>query len=465
MANIFNYKSRADYNAATDRPAQQSSVSFDGSDTIYDGVNVLLPNYECNAAMGDALVYDTVDKCHKILKWRTYNAGTFESSRYIFARGSFYGARYGQGLWTAWEDAGSFKYSAGSYFRLTGMDLSQAGSFTFNSYHGWADHTGIVISWEAGATYADIVASLKASAINKSYFLPGVLKDGTGIGLDVEYPTIATVSRIFSVTAQSGGAENLAVQYMNQYNGVDVVWQYVTNSTIIEGAAASGSVLRRSGLVYSWGGLTPRFYDYYSVSGKADYQSEGTGSPMSKAGFEALATSTVDEQLALYNKYNGSYAEYIEGQKITLDTARGIMGNYYDSLKQTRLLGSIMTLNYDNEVIPAFPQAYAIMHYGVNAGITTGFEAGCWSDPNTIQLCDLMLAVGYNSNDKRELNLALDKFNSAGNIYNSNYYCSSAEYSAGSYYACYGYYGYLNNYGKNATLRARPVLALDFLKS
>lgn len=466
MANIFNYKSRAAYDAATNRPAQQSSVSYDGSQSIFDGVNVLVPFYETNANIGDAVVYDTVEKQFKLLKWRTYNAGTFESSRYILGRGLYFGSWDGEGLFAAFEDAGSFKFSVGSYFRITGFDLTQAGSFTFNSYHGWADHTGIVISWEEGATYADIVASMAASAINKSYFFPAALADGTGIGLAVEYPTISTVSRIFTITAKSGGAENLAVQYMNQYDGKDVVWQYVETSTIIAGRAKAASVLRRSGLYTSWGGLTPRFKEYYGTSGSATYQNEQTSaSPMSKAGFEALATSEVAEQKALYDKYNGNYDEYIEGQKVALDTARGTLGMYTDAKEQTNLLAEIMTLDYDNNVIPAFPGCYAVSHYGVNAGVTTGFEAGNWGLPNTIQLCAEMLAVGYNSNDKTELNEAFDKFNAAGNLYNSNYYMSSAEYSA---YGCHFYYGYaggLNNYAKGNSLRCRGVLALPFLKA
>ena len=46
-----------------------------------------------------------------------------------------------------------------------------------------------------------------------------------------------------------------------------------------------------------------------------------------------------------------------------------------------------------------------------------------------------------------------------------SHFMPSAEYSANNYYNYNGNNGNLNNNNKNNTLRARPVLALDFLKS
>ena len=465
MANIFNYKSNEAYKNAVDRPAQQSSISYDGSVPQYDGVNVIVPFYESNAQIGDMVLYDTVEKCHKLLKWRTYNAESFDDSRYIIGRGVYQGAWDGILYFTSIDSLGSYMWSEACYFRVTDFDLSQAGSFTFNSYHAWKSHNGITISWTAGAAYSDIVASLKAAAIEKSYFLPAVLADNTGIGIKINYPTTDNVSSIFTITAKTGGAENVSFQYMNQYNGKDVVWQYVLTSSLVEGRLKNANILRRTGLMTSWAGLTPRFNEYYRINGSKTFQKESSTSPMAEEMWNSLATSTDAEQKALYDKYNGDYTAYMDNQKVVLETARGIMGTSdSDAAEQTNLIAEIMTQDYDFNIIPAFPCHHKVRNYGVNSGVTTGFEAGNWGMYPLVQLADLMLKVGYNSNDKTELNLAIDKFNSSGNIYYSQYFWSNAEYSAFYSYVFYGYDGTLDFYNKTITLGVRGVLALPALK-
>ena len=272
MANLFLYKNKAEYNSATDRPAQQSSVSYDGQETIVDGKNVILPFKPANAQMGDMVVFDTIDNCRKILKWKTYHAGTFDSSRYIMGKALYFGAQNGKGIWAGIENAvsASKMWAEKCYFRLTGINVSAAGSFTFKTYYSWASHPDNVVSWDAGATLASIVATINGLGLSASYFKAAVLADGTGIGIWVNYPTTDNVSAIFSITT---GGEGINVEYMNKYNGQDVVWQYVSTSTIIPGRTPAKNVLRRNGLSTSWGGgHFAKFVDYYSTNGTADEQ-------------------------------------------------------------------------------------------------------------------------------------------------------------------------------------------------
>lgn len=462
MANLFNYPSRAGYVADTSRPAQQSSVSFDGSETIVDGKNVILPFTPANCEVGDMVVFDTYENKKKVLKWQTYFAGTFDSARYILSKALYFGQQNGKAILVGIENAvsASLMWAEKCYFRITGLDLANAGSFTFNTYYAWGAHNGNVVSWDGGATLASVVATMNGLGLNASYFKAAVLADGTGIGVWVNYPT--NDNAIFSITSQTGDA---AVEYMNKYNGNNVVWQYVSTSTIIPGRVAPQNVLRRNGLVTSWGGgHYEKFYDYYKTNGSATFVDESNANPMNKACFDSLAESSVEAQVALYNKYGGDYGAYIKGAMVLCETARNLMGvSYEDAAGQTALLGQVLTKDYDGNTIPAFPAAYAAYHYGVNAGVETGFEAGKWGLPTGYQMQKLMEQVGLNSSAKKALNLAIDKFNPAGKFYGSGYYFwTCAEYSAYSSFNYDGGYGGLNGNNKNVTFSCRGLLALEF---
>lgn len=466
MANLFNYKSKADYAAATDRPASQSSVSYAGSEIINDGKNVILPLTEANCEVGDMAVFDTIEGKRKILKSKTYHAGTFESSRYILSKGVYFGSQNGKAVFVAVENASasSKMWAEKCYFRLTGLDLTQAGSITFKTYYSWAAYNNNVVSWEAGATLASVVATINGLGLNASYFKAAVLADNTGIGIWVNYPTNNTIASIFSVTASTGGGTAAAVEYMNKYNGNDVVWQYVESSTIIPGRVKAASVRRRNGLVTSWGGAHfEKFVDYYKTNGSATFKPESDASPMNKACFDGLASSEVAAELAVYNKYGGDYSKYMKGAMCANPCAYGAIGlSYDDAAKQTALLGQVMTKDFDNNVIPAFPAAYEAYHYGVNAGVATGFEAGKWGLPTAAQMMDVIGKVGLNSSNKTDLNLAIDKYNAAGNFYGSGYYLwTCAEYSATYSFFYYGLNGIFYINSKYNTYSCRPVLALD----
>lgn len=462
MANIFNYKSKAAYEAATDRPTFQSSLSYDGDEAHVDGVNILLPFRESNCEVGDMVVYDSVEKCHKVLKWKSYNAGTFDSSRYIMSKGLYVGAYGNKAHFVAQEDAGIGMWAEVCYFRLTGFDLANAGSLTFKTNYAWAPHEGNVVSWDAGVSLADIETKFNSLGLHASYFKAVVLADATGIGIRVDYPCTGTVSSIFSITAQTG---SVAVEYCNKVGDTEVVFQYVDTPNIIPGRANYvPSVVRRNGVVTSFGGMHfDRFCQYYGTNGDASYGPESSAI-MKRSVFEALATSTVAEQKALYDKYNGSYEEYIRGTMVSEECVRGVMSTSYDNyVEQTALLAKCMTTDYDRNSIPAFPAAYKAYHYGVNTSFDTGFEDTKWGLPSTYMLCKIMDLVGLTAENKTSFNKALDKFNSSGNFYGyAPYFWTCAEYSAYGAFIYGGYGGNLDAYGRNCDLSVRPLLALTF---
>lgn len=467
MANLFNYPSKAAYLADTSRPAQQSAVSYDGSETIVDGKNVIVPFTPENCGIGDMVVFDTIDGILKILKWETYYQGTFDSARYIMSKGVFVGMHGKKALFFAIENAASasVKWAAACYFRLTGLDLSQDGSFTFKTYYASAAHVDNVVSWEAGATLDSIVATIAALGLSASYFKAAKLADGTGIGIQVDYPTTANVSNIFSLTAQSGGAAEAEVEYMNQFGGNDVVFQYVLTNTLIPARIGAATIVRRCGFAgSSAGGNFPEYYDYYKTNGSATFVSDSEVGVMTQATFEGLAASSVPEQVAFYNKYGGDYAKYIEARMMLEDTQRGVAGlAFEDGVEQTALLAAVMTKDYNNADIPAFPAAYYAALYGVNAATATGFEAGKWGLPSPLQIKRIINQVGLNASNKTTLNKAIDKFKPTGNFYgNGSYFWTFAEYSAYGAFVYYGSYGTVYGTVKHNTCSSRGLLALAF---
>ena len=469
MANLFNCKNEAEYSAATDRPVQQSSVSYDGTGVISDGKNILLPFNETNCEVGDMVVFDTVENKRKILKSKTYYAGTFDSSRYIKSKGLYFGSTNGKGLFVAYEDVPgpSQMWAEKCYFRLTGLDLTQAGSITFNTYYSLGAHNGNVVSWSTGATLASVVATFNGLGLSASYFKVVVLADSTGIGIWVNFPTISTIASIFSITASSGGGTGATVEYMNKIGGNDVVFQYVETSTVISSRAKAANIRRRNGLVTSYAGAhEAKFIDFCRTGGSSIFVPESNATPMTEACFNSLSGSSVPAELALYNKYVGNYTKYIEGAMAANPSAYGVMGlSYDDGAVQTALLGKVMTKDYDNNIIPAFPAAYNVYHYGVNAGVTTGFETGNWGLMTAYQMMKLMEQVSIDSDNKTELNTQFAKYNDAGNIYGrGRSYWTCAEYSPRNSFGYSGYFGKLDSdyFSKSGTSSCRPILALDF---
>lgn len=467
MANLFIYKDRAAYQAATNRPASESSVSYDGSSVIGDGVNVILPFKRGNAELGDMVIFDTVENKKKILKWKTYHAASFDSARYILSNAQYFDHKAGVGLWAANRNASILTpngnmWAEKCYFRLTGFDLTSNGNITFNTYYASAAHNDNEVTWTAGATLASIAASMNGLGLNASYFKASVLADGTGIGVWVNYPTTNSISSIFSITAQSG---SVAVQYMNKYNGQDVVWQYVETSTIIPGRIPAQNIKRKNGLVTSWsGGHLAKFIDYYGTNGSATFVDESSATPMSRACWDSLAESSVEAEIALYAKYGGDYTKYMDAA-CAADPCNSYILNtsYEDAIKQTRLLAEVMTQDYDLNAIPAFPAAYNAYKFGISSGIVTGFEPGKWALPGVWDIKHLIEKVGLNSSNKTDFNKAIDKFNPSGNFYGSGYYFwTFAEGSANSAWICVGGNGRLYDDYKFDRGSSRPVLALRF---
>lgn len=465
MANIFKYKSNADYQLATNRPTTESSVSLAGEECKYDGKNVVLPFIEENCEVGDIPVYDTIDAKVKVLKWRTYEASSFNGIRYYLGRCNYFAAQNGRGCFVASENAptpsnSNTMWAQRQYFRLTGFETASAGYITFNTYYNWVSHNNNTINWTAGESLASIASKMKETQ-NASYFNAEALADNSGIGVWVNYPTTGDMSSVFSIPSQSGG---VSIEVCGKYNGNDVVWQYVTTNTIIPERTPAGSLIRRNGLVTSWAGCNlPKFVQYYETNGKAVFTPETRADPMNRATFLACGVSSVEAEKALYDKYNGSYEAYMANMLPADPTAKYILANDYDEAdKQTNLLADVMTKDYNGNVVPAFPASYNIGRFGYNTAFQF-LNAGRWGLPTAWQLNKIMSMCGYSSASKTDFNLAQCKINASGAIYgNGQYYWACSEYSANSAFSYTGSNGTLYGSIKTNPFSCRGVVALDF---
>ena len=82
MKNINKYENLAAYDADTNRPANENTVSLIKDINIIKrkGVNVIVPSIYCS--VGDTVVYDTEEEKYKVIKNGTVNIALL-SSRYI----------------------------------------------------------------------------------------------------------------------------------------------------------------------------------------------------------------------------------------------------------------------------------------------------------------------------------------------------------------------------------------------
>lgn len=472
MGKINKYNSLAAYNAAA-KDANAVEVSKVVSEVMYDmgsNANVILPFKANNLEVGDIVVYDKQEQKKKVLKWITYNSATLDTNRYVVSDSNYIGTLNNKGIFVSAKlptGGTSVMWAEKAYFRITGFDLTQGGSFTFSVKQAATTYNGVVVTYEADATLESIAAAILTALSNNTYITCVKLADGTGIGLSVDRNYAAsTPSVIFNITAKTGGAADVEVEYMNKIGDTEVVLQSFATNTLISGrkAAINNGERNNGTTAYLLGANWTKFIQYYTTNGESTFKAESNATPMKKTVFDGLAESEVPEQLALYNKYGGDYSAYLNGYMGKEITAKGIIANDYDDFAaQTALLGSVMTKNYNNEDIAAFPFANKIVNYGISTeGVVTGFEAGNFAAPSTKVLQILMPQVGYDSSHMTDLNKAFAKVSGATNIYGSGTYIwACSEHSAYIAWSYGGSSGAIGDNIKNGTFQSRPVLALE----
>lgn len=405
---LFEYDDQNDYTVDVNtRPSDSSSVSKVSHEVVYNGVNVVVDALPQNVEIGDQLIYDTQTLSLKILKMATYNAATFDAlttqnpnGRYIMSKALWTREMIGYEHFTSGEQASSKRWAERNEYKLSGFDLTQAGSFTFISTGYQAASSATTISWEAGATLDSIVAQFTTGnggvIGNASY--NAKKKDGD----DIIFYVGGTGTNLITIGSATGGAANVELTDYSMYvkigsheltDEAELVHRSFEGSTFTSLFASYFPELTFPVKIdcYTKTGANRSWYAFISkqiaktyhktTNGSTTFVSDltsNTSTPMNEATFLACRTSESAKARECYERNGGSWDRYIGNMCADLDTMKGTVGSSYgDHGERSRARASVFYKNHNDQWVPCYPADYAASQMGVTVeGYTTGFEPG-----------------------------------------------------------------------------------------
>ena len=306
------------------------------------GKNLIVYPTESNIIPGvDYVVYDTYDDTYKILKGKTYDENTFDSSRYQTNFDIVIGIRDNKVHAVSCDDAYGYENMINSdtaaapcYYRLE-IDNSKAGSFNFT-----ANAIGTVsgsISWNANDSYTSIKQQLDVVGATTSYLTFDVLQDNTGIGVSVggynnnNFTITDTVGTVNLIDMSQYAVYDKNVKYGDSYNpNLAVInnkfknWRATSVQTIMGSdiipIGANSSCIANNGQNYRYGcGINYTGYrTYMSTNGNNQFCTDGVNGsknthsstsfsnsyfPMNKSVFDSNINSNATKDSDAYKMY------------------------------------------------------------------------------------------------------------------------------------------------------------------
>ena len=452
--NINKYNSREDYLADGNKPQGKCLVSQIMSDVKYDGKNVMLRKGQMESVEVCLVVKEIATGEIFYIPLSTYDSATFDTTKYAFKDFVRYGSCLGKELLIHKNEHESCNWAIFNRYQIV-CDLTQDGGFTATITINGAAKTNTV-AWQAGDTLQSVIDQFRVTV---STHLP---KPVAG--------TLYSDEETACINVTTGGYSNSTLTLSNntgatlhdlslycKINGVEQTeahrtWQALNVSALFPALgfnAANTACYARNGFnkQYRCGVNRAKFKQYFSASGAAEYKTENGNEIMKESVFNALADSEVEAQKALYDKYHGSYDEYIDGQMIQLnDTHKD--GHEYQShgngAEQTWLISDITTVDFDGTWIAAFTAANRA------ASITD-------EDFGRTHLADnYEIALFMSDECLSQINEAFSIIGGTKvNLSNSNYYWGVAEYNAYIARIFYGTDGNLNYGLKYGSSRVR----------
>lgn len=475
---LFQYGSQHDYNVdAANRPSDSSTVCLVNNEVKYKGVNVVVEATPFNVEVGDMLVYDKQELKHKILKMRTYNAATFDTSRYVKSEALYHRTVGKVGLFL-YKSQTSGAWGAQCEFKISGLDLTQSGSFDFLSTGYQAAATATTISWEAGATINDVKALFttgNGGVIGNASYNSVTADNGDLIIMVGGYGT----NNITISNLTGGGADAVLTDYSKTCKVGDVEltgndneihrsFQGSTVATCFPSLAgdllpvtSACYTVSKANRPYRCGMSFQIFKAYVTTNGATTFVDDTTGGstfPMTKAKFDACATSETAAEVACYNRHNGDYDSYLRAAMIDIESLKGTVGDAYKNFgKQGKLLASIFYKNHNGEWKPCYPAAYNVSLMGVTAaGYTTGFE------PGNIYMSESYEMASFMNDDIRlVLNQRIAALGGGNSLGGSNLW-SASECLSSNAWVFNATYGNLHNGNKMHSYSCRGSLAFYF---
>lgn len=457
MNNINKYNNQAGY-AAANRPANEASVSLVGGDVVVDGFNVIVPLQRGLAMPGDHLYYDTVGKCYVLIRQLGYKKSAVDSGRYIDGKAVYFGDMGDRPYFVGVESLGAKMFSQYSRCKLTNFDLENGGTAKIT-----ASSFACEFSYEAGATYAEIVTAMTAAKTGdyRSYVSFAALEDGVAVYC---WPVVSVASGGLTLTWLK------AVKADGTEVDCKVAWDTLANYCALTEIGYSAMDFR--GLDGTGRLHKAQYTEYVRTLGSATTFGDEQTAFMNQATFNSCADGTVGgaDGIALFNKYNGdwyAYADVCAGLRmINYDAPYKTAETLRDGIFATKELAGVTIVDFDESVIPAFPGAAAANAYGITtAGVVTGFEAGNWHQLGVGELSRIMekatsRTTTLDANDV--INQAIIAAGGTGIYGNTTYQLCGAS-NASNQLICNGTHGNLSNGGSRVrTGQVRVALALNY---
>ena len=308
----------------------------------------------------------------------------------------------------------SGQWAVNNYYRLY-CDTTANGGFTI-TVGNWETSNSWTVSWSAG----DTLDSIKAKLTNATYVW---FSKESGENFIRVSCYCSSASYNCTLTNNTGGSVDDLSKYC-KVNGVQQaethrVWQGTDVATLFPNSGfvpASTVMYAKNGYnrSYRTGCNLPKFKTWVNSSGgSATYVEESSLTKINETGFANLNGSGVAAEQALYDKYHGSWHEYMNASMVQLDDAHtnGMEYKSYDNGDtQNAFLASVTTMFFDGTYVPAYPAAY-------KASQITDVDHGAFHLPTIHELATIM-----DQATMEKINRAIAIIGSGTPLSNSGYY-------------------------------------------
>lgn len=439
MKYINKYVDLAAYNADTNRPSEDKTISKVAGVLCYEGKNVIVDKKYCD--VGDTRVFDKNDGAIKVVKLDTLNLATLPSN---YVLGGVVDYRTEDWAHVVAITASSAPWAAPYKVKVTGFDFATGGSFTITVN---TTTTG-AISYTTSDTLATVATAMMAALEAKGFTA------ATGWSCTA-YPAYNCI-----VVQQDWYTPNVTTFTITDADS-KVSKTILTGNyqTALSGILTPyGSIRRNDGVdEYFAGGNLEKFILYYSINGSdLTGQTVGANSIIKESRFNS-------DDNPLLVAYYGTYRNYMAAKMPRYPFNKGAIIDDNGKIN-TAALAAVLYPDYDGAQKPGYPAAYNAKNYGITTdGFITGFEAGNWYLESVRLTYILMKDITYGLSGITGLNadpVNRSIYAAGGSMISvSAYPWTSTECS--SYIAWFygGTYGNMRNDTKYSANYVRPVSA------
>jgi hypothetical protein len=372
MKYINKYADLAAYNADTNRPTEDKTISKVAGALRYEGKNVIVDKKYCD--IGDTIVFDKNDSTIKAVKLDTLNRATLPSNFVI--GGVVYYRTEEMAYIVSINPAINSMWAAPYKVKVIGFDFTTGGNFTITVN---TTTTG-TITYTTSDTLTTVATSMMSAL------------EAVGFKAETGWSCTAYTDYNCIVVQQNWYTPNVT-KFVITDESTKVTRTILTGNyqTALSGILTPFNFIHRNdGVNTSFAGCNlEKFILYYSIYGE-DLTDQIVGA------------SSIIKESKFTNEYNpllvatyGTYRNYMKAKMMQYPYSKGAIID--DSGKaNTIALSAVTYTDYDGTQKPAYPAAYNAYTYGlITEGYTTGFEAGNWYLENVRLTNILMKDITY----------------------------------------------------------------------